>query len=156
MSVYGTDLIKLAVIFALIPLTALFVVTESSLRALRPGRVNALRREGRKNAAALKRLADRMDQALSTCQLAITAISLTLGWLGQPAVRRLLRPLFFYIGLSEPVESFFSFLIAFIIITYLHVVLGGLVPQVLASQKGSRSPWPHPGRSSGSRRCSLQ
>ncbi|MDU7476817.1 MAG: hemolysin family protein [Paenibacillus macerans] len=136
MSVYGTDLIKLAVIFALIPLTALFVVAESSLRALRPGRVNALRREGRKNAAALKRLADRMDQALSTCQLAITAISLTLGWLGQPAVRRLLRPLFLYIGLSEPVESFFSFLIAFIVITYLHVVLGGLVPQVLASQKG--------------------
>ncbi|GJM77234.1 hypothetical protein HMSSN036_94500 [Paenibacillus macerans] len=109
MSVYGTDLIKLAVIFALIPLTALFVVAESSLRALRPGRVNALRREGRKNAAALKRLADRMDQALSTCQLAITAISLTLGWLGQPAVRRLLRPLFFISACPSRWNRFFPF-----------------------------------------------
>ncbi|RRJ65469.1 HlyC/CorC family transporter [Paenibacillus oralis] len=136
MSVYGTDLIKLAVIFGLIAVTALFVVAESSLRALRPGRVDALLREGRKNADTLKKLADRADQALSSCQLAITAISLTLGWLGQPAVRRLLRPLFFYLGLSEPVESFFSFLIAFIFITYLHVVLGGLVPQVLAAQRG--------------------
>ncbi|MGZ7444539.1 hemolysin family protein [Paenibacillus sp. TH7-28] len=136
MSVYGTDLIKLAVIFALIAFTALFVVAEYSLRALRPGRVDTLLRQGRKNADALKKLAVRSDQALSSCQLAITAISLTLGWLGQPAVRQLLRPLFLYIGLSEPVESFFSFLIAFIFITYLHVVLGGLVPQVLAAQRG--------------------
>ncbi|MGG3455287.1 hemolysin family protein [Paenibacillus rhizolycopersici] len=127
---------KLLVIFLLIALTALFVIMEASLRALRPRTIEAWEREGRRGVAALRALSERIDQALSTCQLAITANSLTLGWLGQPAVRSVLSPSFAYLPLSATVETFFSFLIAFVLITYLHVVLGGLVPQVLAAQRG--------------------
>ncbi|GJM80922.1 hypothetical protein HMSSN139_34180 [Paenibacillus sp. HMSSN-139] len=127
---------KLLVILLLIALTALFVIIEASLRALRPRTIEAWEREGRRGAAALRAISERLDQALSTCQLAITANSLTLGWLGQPAVRSLLAPLFVRLPLSAPVETFFSFLLAFVSITYLHVVLGGLVPQVLAAQRG--------------------
>lgn len=136
MNLDGNAFFKLLVIFALIAVTALFVIAESSLRALRPGRVDILVRGGRRGAKPLKKLAARTDHALSSCQLAITAISLTLGWLGQPAVRSILQPMFAYLPLSEPVKTFLSFLIAFILITYLHVVLGGLVPQVLAARRG--------------------
>ncbi|MGG6314622.1 hemolysin family protein [Paenibacillus macerans] len=136
MNLDGNAFIKLFLIFLLIAVTALFVLAESSLRDLRPGRVDAMLREGRRGARALKKLTDRADHALSSCQLAITAISLTLGWLGQPAVRGLMRPLFDDLPLSATAQTFLSFLIAFIVITYLHVVLGGLVPQVLAAQRG--------------------
>lgn len=127
---------KLLVILLLIALTALFVIIEVSLRALHPRTIEVWEREGRRGAAALRTLSKRKDQALSTCQLAITANSLALGWLGQPAVRSLLAPLFVRLPFSATVETFFSFLIAFVSITYLHVVLGGLVPQVLAAQRG--------------------
>lgn len=127
---------KLLVILLLIALTALFVIVEASLHALRPRSVEVWEQEGRRGAAALRALLGRLDQALSTCQLAITASSLTLGWLGQPAVRSLLSPLFVRLPFSASMETFFSFLIAFVLITYLHVVLGGLVPQVLAAQRG--------------------
>ncbi|MDU4698403.1 MAG: hemolysin family protein [Paenibacillus sp.] len=127
---------KLFVILLLIALTALFVILEASLRALHPRTIEAWEREGRRGAAALRGLSERLDRALSTCQLAITINSLMLGWLGQPAVRSLLAPLFVRLPLSASVETFFSFLIAFVSITYLHVVLAGLVPQVLAAQRG--------------------
>ncbi|MBW4837838.1 MAG: hemolysin family protein [Paenibacillaceae bacterium] len=127
---------KLLVILLLIAMTALFVIIEVSLRTLHPRTIEVWEREGRRGAAALRTLSERLDQALPTCQLAITANSLTLGWLGQPAVRSLLAPLFVRLPFSATVETFFSFLIAFVSITYLHVVLGGLVPQVLAAQRG--------------------
>ncbi|MFL0555264.1 hemolysin family protein [Paenibacillus barengoltzii] len=129
-------MLKLLVLLLLIVLTALFVIIEASLRALHPRTIEAWAREGRRGASALRALSQRIDQALSACQLAITVNSLTLGWLGQPIVRSLLAPIFVRLPLSESVETFFSFLIAFVSITYLHVVLGGLVPQVLAAQRG--------------------
>ena len=129
-------MIKLFVILLLIALTALFVVIEASLRTLHPWTIQVWQREGRRGASALAALSERIDPALSACQLAITANSLMLGWLGQPAVRSLLAPLFVRLPLSASVETFFSFLIAFVSITYLHVVLAGLVPQVLAAQRG--------------------
>lgn len=129
-------MLKLLVLLMLIALTALFVIIEASLRALHPKTIETWTRKGRRGATALRALSQRLDQALSACQLAITVNSLTLGWLGQPVVRSLLAPIFVRLPLSESVETFFSFLIAFVAITYLHVVLGGLVPQVLAAQRG--------------------
>ncbi|MFD1177314.1 hemolysin family protein [Paenibacillus puldeungensis] len=129
-------LLELLVIWLLIAATALFVIAEFSVRGLRPSRVELMVREGRRGAISLRKLIPRTDQVLSTCQLGITMLSLTLGWLGQPAVHQMLEPLFTYRSLSEPMQTFLSFLISFVLITYLHVVLGSLVPQVLAAQRG--------------------
>ncbi|WP_266126345.1 CNNM domain-containing protein, partial [Acinetobacter bereziniae] len=61
--------------------------------------------------------------------------ALGLGWLGEPTVEHLLRPVFEQMNLNESVASLLSFAIAFVAITYLHVVVGELAPKTLAIQK---------------------
>lgn len=128
--------VNLLLILVLVALTSFFVVTEYSLRGLRPGRVNSLVRENRRSAVPLARLMQRPQQALSACQLGVTMTSLFLGWLAQPLAKAWLHPLFRFFTLPNRLESILAFIIAFLVITYLHVVLGALVPRVLAAQKG--------------------
>lgn len=123
-------------ILLLVMMTAFFVVAEFSIRGLRSGRAEALLREGRRSGAALVKLMRRPQQALSACQLGITVTSLLLGWLTQQPAQVWLNPLFRLFLLPEKLEAVLSFAIAFLVITYLHVVLGATVPRMLASQKG--------------------
>ncbi|WP_410769140.1 hemolysin family protein [Fontibacillus sp. BL9] len=129
-------LISFLIVIVLVALTAFFVVTEYSIRGLRTGRVENLLREGRRSAVPLAKLMRRPQQALSACQLGVTMTSLILGWLLQPLANHLLHPLFRLVMLPETLETVLSFVIAFLVITYLHVVLGALVPRMLAAQKG--------------------
>lgn len=78
---------------------------------------------------------DNLDAYLSACQLGITVTALGLGWLGEPTVERLLHPVFENLDVNETVSSLLSFLIAFLAITYIHVVVGELAPKTIAIQK---------------------
>ncbi|MEF2966069.1 hemolysin family protein [Paenibacillus sp. M1] len=129
-------LLNFAIVLILVALTAFFVVAEYSIRGLRTGRAEALVREGRRSARPLAKLAAKPQQALSACQLGVTVTSLILGWMAQPLAGNLLRPLFRLIMLPVMLESILSFVIAFLVITYLHVVLGAIVPRMLAAHKG--------------------
>ncbi|RCX17065.1 CBS domain containing-hemolysin-like protein [Fontibacillus phaseoli] len=129
-------LLSFLLVITLVALTSFFVVAEYSIRRLRAGRVDILLREGRRAAVPFAKLMRRPQQALSACQLGVTMTSLILGWLGQPLAKHLLQPLFLLVRLPEKLESILSFVIAFLVITYLHVVLGALVPRMLAAQKG--------------------
>lgn len=127
---------EMLLVIALVLLTAWFVLAENSLRAMKPGRVEVMLREKRKNAARLAQLARKPQQTLSACQLGITMTSLILGWLMQPLMQGLLQPAFRLVRLPLSLEAILSFVIAFFVITYLHVVLGALVPKMLAARKG--------------------
>lgn len=126
---------NLFLIFLLIALSAFFVATEFSIIRVRPSRVDQLVMEGRKNAVAVRKVINNLDGYLSSCQLGITMTSLVLGWLGEPTVQRLLHPLFVWLNLNEALTSIISFLIAFGVVTYVHVVLGELAPKTVAIQK---------------------
>lgn len=127
--------LNLVLVAVLIFLTAFFVATEFAIIRLRSSRVDQLVMEGRKNAIAVQKVTSNLDGYLSACQLGITITALGLGWLGEPTVEKILHPLFSALGLSDDIGSLLSFLIAFISITYLHVVLGELAPKTLAIQK---------------------
>ncbi len=72
---------------------------------------------------------------LSACQLGITVTSLGLGWLGEPTFEKLLHPIFEAINLPTALTTTtISFAVSFIIVTYLHVVLGELAPKSIAIQ----------------------
>ncbi len=118
----------------LIGLTALFVGSEFSIIRVRKSRIDQLVSEGNKNAFLTKKIISNLDYYLSACQLGITVTALGLGWLGEPTVERLLRPVFENFGIEEPTASIFSFVIAFTVITFLHVVVGELAPKTLAIQ----------------------
>jgi CBS domain containing-hemolysin-like protein len=119
----------------LLAATAFFVATEFSIVKIRPSRVDQMVLEGRKNALPVKKVISNLDGSLSACQLGITITALGLGWLGEPTVEHLLHPLFARLALPENITSALSFLIAFLAVTYLHVVLGELAPKTLAIQK---------------------
>lgn len=126
---------NLIMVAILILLTAFFVATEFSIVKVRSTRIDQLIAEGNKNAVYAKKLIDDLDAYLSACQLGITVTALGLGWLGEPTVERMLRPVFESLALNEAVSTLLSFLIAFLIVTYLHVVIGELAPKTIAIQK---------------------
>ncbi|OAO76769.1 Hemolysins and related protein containing CBS domain [Anoxybacillus flavithermus] len=119
----------------LIALTAFFVASEFAIVKVRRTRIDQLVAEGNRSAMAAKRVISNLDEYLSACQLGITITALGLGWLGEPTVEHLLRPVFEQMNLNESVASLLSFAIAFVAITYLHVVVGELAPKTLAIQK---------------------
>lgn len=127
--------LNIFLIILLIALTAFFVATEFAIIRLRSSRVDQLVLEGRKNALAVRRVTSHLDAYLSACQLGITMTALGLGWLGEPTVEAMLHPLFDRMGLHESVSTVLSFIIAFAVVTYLHVVLGELAPKSAAIQK---------------------
>lgn len=94
--------------------------------------------EGRKGARSAKKLISHVDHYLSACQLGITVAAVGLGWLGAPMVEQLLRPSIAGLNLSSSVTQLISFIVAFAIIAFLHVVFGELVPKRLATQKAEK------------------
>ncbi|MCY9513814.1 hemolysin family protein [Paenibacillus apiarius] len=128
----GFNLFMVAI---LIVLTAFFVATEFAIVKLRSSRVDQLVLEGRKNALAVQRVTSNLDGYLSACQLGITITALGLGWLGEPTVEAMLRPLFDKWHIQSDISHVMSFLIAFISVTFLHVVIGELAPKTVAIQK---------------------
>lgn len=129
---------SLLIVVVLLFFSAFFVATEFAIIRVRPSRVDQLVLEGRKNALAVRKVTSNLDGYLSACQLGITITSLGLGWLGEPAVEKMLYPLMGRFGIQADLGHVASFLIAFFIITYLHVVLGELAPKTLAIQKAEK------------------
>lgn len=130
--------INFILVFILIVATAFFVATEFAIVRVRPSRVDQLVLEGKKNALAVQKVTSNLDGYLAACQLGITITAMGLGWLGEPTIERLLQPLFIDLNLPQAVASLISFLLAFLIMTYLHVVFGELAPKTIAIQKAEQ------------------
>jgi len=125
-------LLNISLFILLLIFTAFFVMTEFAIIRIRPSRVNQMIAEGLKNANAVKQVTSKLDGYLSACQLGITITALGLGWLGEPTIEKLLHPLFDRLAVEPYIGSVLSFIISFMIVTYLHVVLGELAPKSIA------------------------
>ncbi|MCF8023386.1 MAG: hemolysin family protein [Clostridiales bacterium] len=132
-------ILKILLALFLVFLNAVFVAAEFSFIKVRPTRLEQLVAEGNRKAKIAQECVNNIDAYLSVSQLGITIASLGLGWLGEPVVARLLEPLMILLGItsSAAVHSF-SFVIAFILVTFMHVVFGELVPKSLAIQKAEK------------------
>jgi CBS domain containing-hemolysin-like protein len=129
------EIVNLLLVAILIAFTAFFVASEFAMVKIRSTRIDQLVAEGNKNAIAAQKVISNLDGYLSACQLGITVTSLGLGWLGEPTVEHLLHPLFEKLNLGESIVNILSFTIAFVLITFLHVVVGELAPKTFAIQK---------------------
>ncbi|GGF12312.1 UPF0053 protein YugS [Halobacillus andaensis] len=130
--------IKLLAVALLIILTAFFVASEFAIVKVRRSKLESKADAGDKNSRVALKLVDNLDDYLSACQLGITITALGLGWLGEPTLDHLLKPLIGEAGLPAAISHTISFAIAFSIITFLHVVLGELAPKTVAIQKAER------------------
>ena len=129
--IYLFDLLIAAL---LIVLNAVFVVVEFALVKVRYTRLEELAAKGLKSAKLAKKQVRHIDAYLSSIQLGITMASLGLGWVGEPAMAALLKPFFHWLALplSPDVMHTVSFVIAFALITGVHVVIGEQAPKYLA------------------------
>ncbi len=134
------SLFKILAALFLVFLNGFFVAAEFSLVKVRKTRLAELSEAGSKRASKALDVTSRLDSYLSACQLGITLASLGLGWLGEPAIATLLEPLFIEVaGWSAVLTHTIASLIAFTIITFLHIVLGELVPKSLAIQRSDQT-----------------
>ena len=136
-------LIPLGIILILVLLNGIFVAAEFAIIGIRPTRIAQLAEGGNSVARRLlKTLNDpaQVDRYIASAQLGITLASLGLGMYGEPAIAHLLEePLHDWFGVSGTVAHTISFIIGLSLITYLHVVIGEMVPKSLALQFAERT-----------------
>ncbi len=128
-------IVNLLVILLLVFLNGFFVASEFALVKVRSTQLDTLD-EADKKAALARRLISHLDAYLSATQLGITLASLALGWIGEPYVASLIRPILVHVGISSPgIVHGVSIALGFGIITYLHIVLGEVTPKWLGIRK---------------------
>jgi len=133
---YSAAIIKLLIVLLLVAANGFFVAAEFALVGVRSSRIETLVASGSRSARRLMELLQNLNAYLSACQLGITLASLALGWIGEPAIARLLEgPLS---GLSETWRHGIAFAIAFSIITSLHIVLGEQAPKLIGLAAAER------------------
>ena len=129
----GSPLRLLGVVL-LVAANALFVAAEFALVAARRTRIDAMARRGDAKARVVQKALHSLDRYISGTQLGITGASLGLGWIGEPAIASMLEG--FFRVLPRPFDTITTHGvatgIAFGVITFLHVVLGELIPKALA------------------------
>jgi CBS domain containing-hemolysin-like protein len=124
------------IVMAFVLLNGFFVAAEFAIVKVRSAQIDPLVARGDWRAKIAKDIITHLDAYLSATQLGITMASLALGWIGGPLIASELRPLLADLGVTTPeVVTGVSFGIAFAIITFLHIVLGEVVPKSLAIQR---------------------
>jgi putative hemolysin len=129
-------LLGLLSIPVLVTVNGLFVAAEFSLVAVRRTRIEELVSRGVKGARAVQRAVDHLDRTIAATQLGITLASIALGWSGEPALAEVLAPLFAFLpeGTVAVASHTAAGILAFLLITFMHVVFGELIPKTMALQ----------------------
>lgn len=124
-----TDLFLL---FFFVALNAFFVAAEFAIVKVRKTQIEPMAANNKKASTSIKMITH-LDEYLSATQLGITISSLGLGWIGGPVTARILSPLYALLDITDPktIESI-SVVAGFLVITFLHIVLGELAPKTLA------------------------
>lgn len=133
----------LGLALALVLANAFFVAVEFALVKVRPTQLEALVEQGRPGAALAFAMRRNLGVWLSASQVGITLASLALGWVGEPAFSHLLEPLVTRIApdtqSGQAIGRTVGIVLAFIIITFLHIVVGEQVPKTLAIANSERA-----------------
>jgi CBS domain containing-hemolysin-like protein len=122
--------VYLVLLFLLIAANGFFVAAEFALVRSRRSRIEQLAADGSRGASSAIDQLDHIDEYLAACQLGITMASIGIGFLGEPAVARLVEPIFG--SLSHGAAVAISVAIAYTLTTTLHVVIGEQAPKYFA------------------------
>jgi len=137
-SIVITVLLKLIAVLFFVGGNGFFVAAEFALVSVRRPRLVTRAEAGSRRAQAALRLLDNPTFFISATQLGITLASLALGWIGEPTVASFLEPVAEAIaptGKAAYVAHAFAIVIAFSAITFLHIVLGELMPKMFALER---------------------
>ena len=130
--------LKLLAVVALVVANGFFVASEFALVSVRRTRLEERALGGSRGAQSALRLLDNPTLLISATQLGVTLASLALGWAGEPTIAHLLEPIAdkFTASVSAIyVAHIVAIVIAFTVITFLHIVLGELMPKMVALER---------------------
>ena len=111
---------------------AFFVGSEFAVIAARRAQIEPLAQNGSRAAKVTLKAMEKVSLMLATAQLGITVSSLLILVVAEPSIQRLMMPLFEQLGVDYQTGYTLSFLVALVLVTYLHVVFGEMVPKNLA------------------------
>jgi CBS domain containing-hemolysin-like protein len=131
-----TALLLIAV-FVLVLVNAFFVIAEYSLVRSRRPKLEAAKEEGLRGAALALEQVDNINEYISACQVGITLTSIGIGAVGEPVVADLLEPV---LGgpLAHGAAVAISVIVAYLLITSVHITIGELVPKLYAIEHADR------------------
>ena len=118
-------------------LNGFFVAAEFAFVKMHATQLNVRVKRGERRAIAAQAIIERLDRFLSVTQFGVTLASLGLGWIGEPALERLVVGLTGHLvtGDAARVMHVVTVVVAFGILTFGHVLFGELVPKLLAIQR---------------------
>ncbi len=130
---------NIALVLFLVFLNGFFVAAEYAIVKVRVTQIEPLAAKGNRRARIAKELITHLDTYISATQLGITMTNLVLGWIGEPFVASMIRPLMEEWGIQNArLIQAISFGLAFSFMTFLVIVLGELGPKQLAIQKAQQ------------------
>ncbi len=131
----GESILYIAGIVFFLLLNAFFVASEFAIVKVRPSQIEAQAKETGADPRLALHVVGNLDRYLSANQLGITISSLALGFLGEPFVKALVSPLLAFTGMPEKGIYWTSLILAYASFTFLHVVIGELVPKSIAIRR---------------------
>jgi CBS domain containing-hemolysin-like protein len=136
-----SDALRLIAVLLLVLANGFFVAAEFALVSVRKTRIAELITQGNTSALWVRRALEDPDRFIAATQLGITLASLGLGWIGEPALGKLIQPIInlFPVAIEDALSHSLSAGLAFAIITFLHVVIGELAPKSIALQNPERT-----------------
>jgi CBS domain containing-hemolysin-like protein/mannitol/fructose-specific phosphotransferase system IIA component (Ntr-type) len=133
-------ILLLFVTLLLLLLNAFFVLAEFAAVKVRPTRVEELVDNGDHRAKVLQHIQQHLDEYLSVCQVGITFASIGLGFAGKPAFEQIVAGPLQWLGVGSPtVIDATAVIVAYIVVSFLHILLGELVPKSIAIRRPDRS-----------------
>lgn len=131
-----TDLfVPVIVIVLLVLINAVFVAAEFAIAGVRDTELEQLADEGNRAAGDMLQMLEsqpQLDHYVATAQLIVTLASLSLAMYGVPIIARFAAPYLLAAGLEPGIATWAAYLIAILILAYLHVVIGEMAPRALA------------------------
>jgi CBS domain containing-hemolysin-like protein len=133
-------IILLIATLLLLLLNAFFVLAEFASVKVRPTRVEELVDDGDARAKVLQHVQNHLDEYLSVCQVGITLASIGLGFVSKPAFEPIVSVPLKWLGMGSPrVMHAAAVTIAYILVSFLHILLGELVPKSIAIRRAEAS-----------------
>jgi CBS domain containing-hemolysin-like protein len=140
------SVVQLVCAFLLVLANGFFVAAEFSLVSVRRSQIEPLARSGSARARRTLYGLEHLPQMMAAAQFGVTICSLTLGAVAEPTVAHLLEPVFQATHLPEGLVHPFGYVIALALVSFLHLVIGEMVPKNLAMAAPDKaamwlSPW---------------
>lgn len=133
--------IRFAAVIVLVLINGFFVTAEFAMVGARRTRLRQKAKEGNRMALLAERIIEHLDEAVAATQLGITVSSLLVGWIGEETLAEVFQSFFHF--LPPPYSTYASHSVAaamaFALVTFLHVVIGELVPKGLGIRYPNRA-----------------